>query len=145
MNATRKDLILPDDVAGSISYTLLRIKEPKTRFRAARHQAGKMEQPDLISVVQLGFAKLKNSEPLWHLPGATLRHRLEKVLAALGLPYRSGSKAESLDTGFAECWRCDVAHHSDRISRFGEKERKVGIPPYHGDLSSRSECSDVPE
>ena len=29
--------------AGSISYTLLRIKEPKTRFRAARHQAGKME------------------------------------------------------------------------------------------------------
>ena len=123
LNATRKDLTLPDDVAGSISYILLRIKEPKTRFRAARHQAGKMEQPDLISVVQLGFGKLKNSEPLWHLSGATLRHRLEKVLAALGLPYRSGQKPKALTLASLRAggatWLITATESADLVKRRG--------------------------
>ena len=53
--SVRRDLILPSDVAGSIDYVLLRIKEPTTRFRPARHQSGKLEQPDLIEVVRIGL------------------------------------------------------------------------------------------
>ena len=49
--AVRKDLLLPMDVGDSVEFLLIRIEEPKTRYRAARHQSGKMEQPDLISVV----------------------------------------------------------------------------------------------
>lgn len=43
----RADLIIPDDVdftiSYSYSYSLLSIKEPKTRYRAAKHQSGKLE------------------------------------------------------------------------------------------------------
>eukprot|EP00435_Cladocopium_sp_Y103_P009309 s1163_g2.t1 len=48
LQARRADLIMPQDVEGTIDYVLLRIWEPKTRFKAARHQAGKLEQPDLM-------------------------------------------------------------------------------------------------
>eukprot|EP00438_Fugacium_kawagutii_P027002 Skav232500 [mRNA] locus=scaffold1096:33698:38011:+ [translate_table: standard] len=88
--AYRGDLILPSDVGKSIQYVLLRIQEPKTRYRAARRQSGKLEQPDLIEVIQLGLGHLLPHEPLWHLSGPTLRLRLSKVLARLGLP-TSGS------------------------------------------------------
>ena len=62
--AVRQDLVLPSDVAGTNSFALIRIKEPKTRFRAARHQAGKVEQPDLIAVIELGFGTLKKGDQL---------------------------------------------------------------------------------
>lgn len=94
--AVRQDLVLPSDVAGTNSFALIRIKEPKTRFRAARHQAGKVEQPDLIAVIELGFGTLKKGEPLWPMSGATLRNRLNKVLEKLGLPVRAGQKPKPL-------------------------------------------------
>ena len=147
LNATRKDLILPDDVAGSISYTLLRIKEPKTRFRAARHQAGKMEQPDLISVVQLGFAKLKNSEPLWHLSGATLRHRLEKVLAALGLPYRSGQKPKALTLASLRAggatWLITATESADLVKRRGRWASHRIMEIYLQEVSAATYLNDL--
>ena len=73
--ACRKDLILPGDVNNSVKHLLLRIVDPKARFRAARHQVGKMEQPDLILVVQLGFGDLRKEERLWPFSSATLRQR----------------------------------------------------------------------
>ncbi len=94
--ATRADIVLPCDVQFSVSYLLLRISEPKTRFKAARHQAGKMEQPDLIMVVQLGFQYLQRHEPLWPFSAATLRQRLNKVLQKLCLPWKAGSKPRPL-------------------------------------------------
>ena len=63
--ATRADLILPGDVDGTNNYALLRIKEPKTRFRAARHQAGRLEHADLLEVVRIGFERLLPHEKLW--------------------------------------------------------------------------------
>ena len=78
------------------SFALIRIKEPKTRFRAARHQAGKVEQPDLIAVIELGFGTLKKGDQLWPMSGATLRNRLNKVLEKLGLPVRAGQKPKPL-------------------------------------------------
>ena len=36
-SAVRRDLILPTDVGGIVDFVLLRILEPKTRYRAARH------------------------------------------------------------------------------------------------------------
>ena len=41
LDASRKDLVMPGDVDNSIDDILLKIREPKTRYRAARHQAGK--------------------------------------------------------------------------------------------------------
>ena len=86
VEALRADLILPSDVSYTNSFALLRILEPKTRFRAARHQAGKLEHVDLLYVVQIGFGKLKPWERLWPLSSSTLRSRLSKLLTKLGLP-----------------------------------------------------------
>ena len=86
LNAVRSDLIFPQDVDFTIDHVLLRIKEPKTRFRAARKQTGKLEQIDLIAVCWLGFGELERSDPLWPLSSATLRSRLDKVMTRFGLP-----------------------------------------------------------
>ena len=42
LSARRKDLVLPVDLDDTVPYALLSIKEPKTRNRAARHQALKL-------------------------------------------------------------------------------------------------------
>ena len=85
-NATRADLITPAAVGGSIiDYVMLPIWEPKTRFRAARHQMSKTEQPDLIEVVRIGLGELRADERLWPYSGPTLRLRLTKILSRLGL------------------------------------------------------------
>ena len=94
--ARRCDLILPTDVGESVSFCLLRISEPKTRFRAARHQAGKLEQPDLIHIVQLGLKNLRKDQKLWELSGATLRARLSKVLEKLKLPSANSGSLQAL-------------------------------------------------
>lgn len=65
---------------------MLKISEPKTRYRAARHQAAKLEQVDLLEVVRVGFDSLGSKEKLWPQSGSTLRSRLDRLLARLGLP-----------------------------------------------------------
>ena len=89
LQARRGDVLMPEDVDHTVSYVLIRIKEPKTRFRAARHQASKVEQPDLIAIIRIGFAGLGAGDPLWHLSGATLRARFVKLLVALDLPSKA--------------------------------------------------------
>ena len=84
--AYRDDLVLPEDVNYTVSFALLRAKEPKTRYRAARHQAGKLGQVDLIEIVRLGFQKLPKGGHLWHMSGQSLRARLTKLLSKLALP-----------------------------------------------------------
>ena len=86
LQARRADLILPSDVQGTNPFALLRIREPKTRFRAARHQSGRLEHADLLEVVRIGFLRLAPHEKLWPWSGATLRSRLTRLLRQLGLP-----------------------------------------------------------
>ena len=94
--ALRRDLVLPSDVGETTDYVLLRISEPKTRYRAARHQAAKLEQVDLIEVVKLGFAGLMPHEPLWNFSHSTLRSRLVKLLDRLSLPTRDSSRIKAI-------------------------------------------------
>jgi len=94
--AKRSDLILPEDVDNTNDFALLRIREPKTRFRAARHQAGRLEHVDLLEVVKIGFQRLRPEEKLWPFSGATLRSRLHKLLHQLGLPTELQNKPKPL-------------------------------------------------
>ena len=76
---------MPADVSFTLDHVLLRIHEPKARFRAARHQAGKVEQPDLIESFVLAvhaFSLVRDSGP----SGSTLRLRLTRLLERLDLP-----------------------------------------------------------
>ena len=74
--ATRSCLVLLRDTLGSQEFILLRILEPKTRYRAARHQAAKLEQAHLVQLIDL----------LWPFTPQTLRKRLDSTLERLGIP-----------------------------------------------------------
>ena len=93
----RKDLILPEDAAPGVHFILLRIRSPKTRGRAARHQAARVDPVDMIELISSVFGKLQPDQPLWPLSAATLRKRFSAVLKEIGLPEAShGSRGFDL-------------------------------------------------
>ena len=96
--ALRKQLVLPIDTLNTQSFALLRIEQPKTRLRAARHQAAKVEPRDLVAVLALAFGGLPREARLWPGSNQTLRKRLDAVLHRLGVS-RSGSLWRPLDLG----------------------------------------------
>ena len=97
--ATREDLILPSDASPGTRYALLRISTPKTRGRAARHQAARVDYPDIIALLTAVFQNFPVSEKLWALSAATLRKRLTSLLAALGLPTSRRTNSRPFDLG----------------------------------------------
>ena len=123
INARRSDVIFPQDVGYSIDHVLLKILEPKTRFRAARHQSSKLEPPDLIAVVWLGIGHLKPHEKLWQGSSSTLRSRLDKVLSRLGLPIRSASNKKGLTLA---SFRPGGASYLISLTESGEMVRRRG-------------------
>ena len=96
--ATRSDLILPADGVPGTSYILLRIREPKTRGRGPRHQAARVDQADLVQLIQMTFQKETADAKLWPLSAATLRKRFNAVQVELGLPLKpsNGSRPYEL-------------------------------------------------
>ena len=86
LNACREDLVLPSDSMPGVKYALLKINTPKTRGRAARHQAARIDPPDIVALLEAVFGKANKSQPLWELSAATLRRRFSDILAALRLP-----------------------------------------------------------
>ena len=123
LDACRSDLILPSDVGNTIDYVLLKIREPKTRYRSARHQAGKLEQFDLIEVVRIGFSKLLPEEKLWPWSGATLRARLTKILVTLDLPHTPTQVPKALSLA---SFRPGGATHLIAVSESAEMVRRRG-------------------
>ena len=99
LSATRADLLLPEDTNYTHGFALLAIREPKTRFSAARHQCAKLDIPDLLKVVQTAFSSLQPHQRLWSRSGQLLRTRFRQVMNELGITtdVRLGSK--TLDLG----------------------------------------------
>ena len=94
----REDLVFPADVLYSQRYLLVRVQEPKTRLRAARHQAARVEPSDLIALISLAFFTLDKRARVWPQPNQTLRRRFDLVLERVGLsPPRAGQRP--LDLG----------------------------------------------
>ena len=94
----RASLVLPRDVLWSQHFVLLKIGEPKTRLRAARHQAAKVEAKDLVDLVDIAFAHLPANSKLWPFTAQTLRKRLDTALEALSIP-TARSSSRPLDLG----------------------------------------------
>ncbi|CAE7879434.1 unnamed protein product, partial [Symbiodinium necroappetens] len=96
--AVRSSLVLPRDTLWSQAFILLKIDEPKTRLRTARHQAAKVEAQDLVQLIDLAFAHLPAYSKLWPLSAQTLRKRLDSALDALQVP-TTRSCSRPLDLG----------------------------------------------
>ena len=149
VDATRKDLIMPADVSFTLDHVLLRIHEPKTRFRAARHQAGKVEQPDLIEVIRIGFARLQPCERLWPLSGSTLRLRLTRLLERLDLPSKDlrGLKALSLASfrpGGAT-WLMGMTESAELVRRRGRWASFRIMEIYLQEVMAATYTNDIPK
>ena len=55
LQAYRRDLVLPADVGFTSTSVFLRVREPKTRYRAAKHQVARLDYADLVEMVSLVF------------------------------------------------------------------------------------------
>ncbi|CAE7369100.1 folD, partial [Symbiodinium necroappetens] len=119
--ARRADLILPSDVLGLQRHALLRIQEPKTRLRVARHQAAKVEQLDLVHLIGLAFSELPAGTLLWDRSQQTLRKRLDCVLARLGVTTPRGGRPIDLGS-----FRPGGATHLLQITEDSELVRRRG-------------------
>ena len=95
----RSQLVLPKDVEYTADYVLLQINEPKTRFRAARHQVAKVDQRQLVKVIELAFQHLKPHQRLWPFSGQTMRARFQKLLDASGLSSLPKNLSRGIDLG----------------------------------------------
>ena len=123
VSASRADLLLPSDFGWTINYVLLQISEPKTRFRAARHQVAKLDQPQLVKVVELAFRNFCKADFLWPHSGQTLRLRFNKILAALGLAGGLPGAPRGLDLGSLRAggatWMLQTTEDSELVRRRG--------------------------
>ena len=121
--ALREELVLPRDVEFSADYALLQISEPKTRFRTARHQVAKLDQPQLLALIDLAFGKLKVGQRLWPYSAQTMRGRFQKLLAANKLDLLPRKLARGLDLGSLRAggasWMMMVSDNVEMIRRRG--------------------------
>eukprot|EP00435_Cladocopium_sp_Y103_P064648 s276_g26.t1 len=99
LSATRKQLVLPRDIEFTADFVLLQIDEPKTRYRAARHQVAKVDQPQLMAVLDIAFGRMKPHQRLWPFSGQTMRTRFQKLLSANRLDTLPRTVSRGLDLG----------------------------------------------
>ena len=95
--ARRSDLMLPADVWNTIDFAYLSIREPKTRYSAARHQSVRIDQPNVLKIVTVAFQALGPAEKLWPSSAQTLRTRFRQLCNALRLPCGSSGKPPGLE------------------------------------------------
>ena len=146
-HAVRGDLVFPADVQHSIDHVLIKIKDPKTRYRAARHQSSKLEQPDLIRVAEIGLQGLEKSDRLWHLSGSTLRSRLSKVLQRLDLPHEPGAIPRPLTLaslrGGGATWLIAQTENAEMTRRRGRWVSMKVMEVYLQEISASTFLNDV--
>ena len=97
--ALRSDLLLPEDTHYTNPFCLVILREPKTRFSAARHQSAKLDIGDLLEIVSMAFRGLQRHQKLWPYSSQTLRNRFRQLLVAAGLPTVSIAGERALDPG----------------------------------------------
>ena len=122
-NATRRDLLLPSDIGGTVPFCILSIGEPKTRYSSARHQSAKVDIEDLVAIIGLAFEGLQPSHRLWPYSAQTLRNRLKSVLEVMGLPVSPTSKLKPLDLG---SFRPGGATHIIQVTEDGDLLQRRG-------------------
>ncbi|OLP77151.1 hypothetical protein AK812_SmicGene42825 [Symbiodinium microadriaticum] len=119
--ATRRDLILPSDAAPGTTFALLQIRSPKTRGRAAKHQASHIDPPDVIHLLELAFGPLRPSARLWPMSSGALRRRFRLLQARFGLVNSDGSPHFDLSSfrpGGAT-WMLHCTENPDLVRRRG--------------------------
>eukprot|EP00435_Cladocopium_sp_Y103_P075270 s60_g55.t1 len=121
--ASREELVLPGDCAPGTSFALVMIKMPKTRGRAARHQAARIDQEDIIRFLSAMYAEAPKSTMIWPYSAATLRKRFSEVLKALQLPTEKEGSQKPFSLGSMRpggaTWLLHATENSEVVRRRG--------------------------
>ncbi|CAE7676303.1 unnamed protein product [Symbiodinium sp. CCMP2592] len=121
--AYRHCLFLPSDVRLTTQWVILAIPEPKTRYKAARHQSLKVDHPDLIEVIEFAFSGLSPGQKLWPMSDQSFRNRFQRILAALHLQSLPRPFTKTLDLGSMRAggatWLMMVSEDSELVRRRG--------------------------
>lgn len=86
VGATRADLVFPGDGIPGMQNILFKIRELKSRGRAARHKAARIDPEDFVLLISAVFKNFSPNQPLWNMSVQTLRKRMISLLNAVGLP-----------------------------------------------------------
>ena len=135
--AKRPDLLLPGDVQGACDYALLSVGEPKTRYKAARHQSAKIDQPDLFRVVSLAFGSLGFSQKLWLQSSSIFRSRFDLLMQRLDVSVLPCNKSRKLDLGSLRAGGATWLRQSLKMPNWYADEADVETPDY-GNLFKKS-------
>ena len=146
--ATRRHLVLPRDVVFGQAFILLRIEEPKTRRRAAKHQSSKVDLPDLVQIIEIAFGSLNPGEKLWPFSGQTLRARFRKVCEALDLQSSGLLKKAQLDLSSfrpgGATWLLQSSDNPELVRRRGRWLNPKVMEIYLQEVQAATFLSDQP-
>ena len=136
----RRNLLFPSDCGNSVSYCLVSLMEPKTRFTAARHQSTRLDIPDLLQVATLAFEKLSPTRYIWPFSPQTFRNRFKTVLSAIGLPTVHSATMKALDPGSLRAggasWLMQVTDSGDIVRRRGRWQNQRIMEVYVQEVGS---------
>lgn len=138
----RADLVLPQDAAPGVWYALLRIRQPKTRGRAARHQAVRIDPGDVAALLAAIFGSLSPSSMLWPSSPATFRRRskvLDSPVSAWPRP-EEGLTQYALFSCLSQAWWSHALAAGHRRCGVCATQRKMDFFWSLGNLSARSCC-----
>ena len=139
-SALRQQLTLPSDLEKTITFGILSITEPKTRFTTARHQAARLDIPDLLEIAEMAFSSLNMSQRLWPFSGQTLRLRFKDLLRAVGLPTEKRNGLKPLDLGSLRAggatWTLQVTESGELCRRRGRWVSQKVMDLYIQEVSS---------
>ena len=93
----RRDLIFPKDVAYDSLALYVHIKNPKTS-RFARRQHGRVDDLEIISVLEALFYNLPLDGHLFHGSITTFRKQWDAVMSCLGIPHRQDQRGATPGT-----------------------------------------------
>ena len=148
INAIKQQLTLPSDLEETISFGILSITEPKTRFSAARHQAARLDIPDLLEVVELAYGGMENAQRLWPFSGQTMRLRFKDVLRALDLPVERRNGLKPLDLGSLRAggatWILQATESGELVRRRGRWVSQKVMDLYIQEVSSLQYLNHLP-
>ena len=123
LSAKRSDVVFPCDAAPGTSFMLISINQPKTRGRAARHQAARIDQSDVIRFLTAMYRDAPKDSALWPFSAATLRKRFVRLLSALQLPTSKTTSSRPFDLGSLRpggaTWMLHQTESPDYVRRRG--------------------------
>lgn len=149
LSASRRHLVLPADIGNTVGYALLEIQEPKTRFTTARHQAARLDQPQLLVILRMAFEGLSPDQKLWPMSPQTMRTRFAKLLAANGLSGLPSGLSRGIDLGSLRAggasWLLLTSEDSELTRRRGRWISNRIMEIYVQEISSLQFLPKLPE